>query len=76
MTLRDRNLERAKIEPDEVALDICAGTGPLTLPAAAPAALVWAVDSRPQMCETRIGAGQVKIRPAAYLDLPAPMTVI
>ena len=48
--LRDRILERAEIESGEIVADIGAGTGLLTLPAAAVAERVWAIDISPQMC--------------------------
>ena len=50
-SLRDRILERARIDSDEVAVDIGAGTGLLTLPAAAAAQQVWAVDISARMCD-------------------------
>jgi ubiquinone/menaquinone biosynthesis C-methylase UbiE len=49
--LRDRILERAGIDAEESVLDLGAGTGLLTLPAAAVAQRVWAVDISPRMCE-------------------------
>lgn len=48
--LRDRVIERARIEPGEIVADIGAGTGLLTLPAAAAAQQVWAVDISARMC--------------------------
>ncbi len=50
-SLRDRILERAQIDSDEVVVDIGAGTGLLTLPAAAAAQQVWAVDISARMCD-------------------------
>ena len=42
--LRDRILEAAEIKADDEVLDLGAGTGLLTLPSAATASRVWAVD--------------------------------
>ena len=49
--LRDRILERAEIRPGEVVVDLGAGTGLLTLPAAEAAEKVWAVDISAKMCD-------------------------
>lgn len=48
--LRDRVLELAAIDGSEIVADIGAGTGLLTLPAAAAAEQVWAVDISARMC--------------------------
>jgi len=48
--LRDRVLERAQIQADEEVADLGAGTGLLTLPAAALAERVWAIDISARMC--------------------------
>ncbi len=49
--LRDRILERACIGSEETVLDLGAGTGLLTLPAAEAARQVWAVDISARMCD-------------------------
>lgn len=49
--LCDRILERAQIDAGDDVVDIGAGTGLLTLPAAQVAHQVWAVDVSPRMCE-------------------------
>lgn len=49
--LRDRILERAKPQAADVAVDIGAGTGLLTLPLAPDCSRVWAIDISPAMTE-------------------------
>ena len=49
--LRDSILERAAIQTGERVADLGAGTGLLTLPAAASAERVWAIDISRNMCE-------------------------
>lgn len=49
--LRDEILARAAIAPGERVVDLGAGTGLLTLPAAETASDVWAIDISPSMCE-------------------------
>lgn len=49
--LRDRILERAELETDDDVVDLGAGTGLLTLPAASSVRRVWSVDISPRMCE-------------------------
>jgi len=74
--LRDRILERAQIDSDEVVVDIGAGTGLLTLPAAEAAQQVWAVDVSARMCDylvTKARSGeQLNIEPvvASAVSLP------
>lgn len=48
--LRDRVLERAAIQADEIVIDIGAGTGLLALAAAESADQVWAIDNSSRMC--------------------------
>ena len=75
-TLRDRILQRAQIESDEIVLDIGAGTGLLTLAAAQQAQQVWAVDVSARMCDylaTKArSAEQANIEPvvASAVSLP------
>ena len=49
--LRDSILARAAIQDGERVIDLGAGTGLLTLPAAAGAERVWAVDISRNMCD-------------------------
>lgn len=49
--LRDRIIALAAPQPGEVAVDVGAGTGLLTLPLAETVGRVWAVDIAPAMCE-------------------------
>ncbi len=74
--LRDRILARAQIASAEVVLDLGAGTGLLTLPAAEAAARVWAVDISSQMCAylrtKALSGGHDNIEPvlASAVSLP------
>jgi ubiquinone/menaquinone biosynthesis C-methylase UbiE len=49
--LRERIVELALPRADDTVVDVGAGTGLLSLPFAARAARVWAIDSSPAMCE-------------------------
>lgn len=50
-SLRDLIMSRARVSGGEDVLDVGAGTGLLTFPAAHSAESVWAVDISPAMCE-------------------------
>jgi len=74
--LRDRILERATLRPRDRVVDLGAGTGLLTLPAAHTADRVWAVDVSRGMCEylaTKAGSGGLaNVEPvvASIVSLP------
>lgn len=74
--LRDRILDRADLGPDDIVIDIGAGTGLLTLPAAVLTNRVWAVDISPAMCDylntKATSAGLENIEPvvASAISLP------
>jgi ubiquinone/menaquinone biosynthesis C-methylase UbiE len=74
--LRDRILRRAAPKPPEEILDLGSGTGLLTLPAAAIAARVWALDISPgmgQYLETKArSAGLENVEPvvASIISIP------
>jgi ubiquinone/menaquinone biosynthesis C-methylase UbiE len=74
--LRDRILELAGPRADDRVVDIGAGTGLLTLPAAEQTAHVWAIDIAPPMCEylrTKAASGgldNVDVAVASAVSLP------
>lgn len=76
LSLREGILARAAIAEGESVLDCGAGTGLLTLPAAAVADRVWAVDISPAMCNylaTKVesaGLGNVSPAVASVVSLP------
>jgi len=75
--LRDAILEHAAIGPDESVLDLGAGTGLLTIEAAARARRVWAVDISPRMCDYLItksrSAGLKNIEPVVSSVTSLPL---
>ena len=74
--LRDRIIERAAVSPEDVVLDIGAGTGLLALPLACRAAAVWALDISPPMLEylsakaASGGVGEIRTITASAVSLP------
>ncbi|MFY9468668.1 MAG: class I SAM-dependent methyltransferase [Solirubrobacterales bacterium] len=74
--LRDQILERAALGGGDTVIDVGAGTGLLTLPAAEVAGSVWAVDIAPGMCDylraKTASAGLDNIEPvvASAVSLP------
>ncbi len=74
--LRDRILDIARPSAGEVAVDVGAGTGLLTLPLASSVDSVWAVDISPRMCEAlhtkAISGGSLNVRTvvASAVSLP------
>ena len=74
--LRDRILERATPQEGDVAVDIGAGTGLLTLPVARATQQIWAIDISPAMCEylrarvASAGLENVELATASAASLP------
>lgn len=74
--LRDQIVELASPSSGDVVLDLGAGTGLLTLPAAERAANVWAIDISPAMCDrlcdraASAGLGNIKTIVASAVSLP------
>ena len=74
--LRDRILALAAPQKCEIAADIGAGTGLLTLPLAARVTRVWAIDISPSMCEylaTKAASAElqnVELAAASAVSLP------
>jgi ubiquinone/menaquinone biosynthesis C-methylase UbiE len=74
--LRDEILERARPQPDDIVVDVGAGTGLLTLAIAPHVAKVWAIDTSQAMIDyltTKAASGQldnVETATATALSLP------
>ena len=74
--LRDEILARAAPASDDVAVDIGAGTGLLTLPLAERTERVWAIDIAAPMCEylrtkaASAGLANVEVAVASAISLP------
>lgn len=74
--LRDRIIELARPQADDVVVDVGSGTGLLTLPLAERTSRVWAVDIAPRMGEyvrskaASAGAENVEIVTASAVSLP------
>jgi len=74
--MRDKILARAAPQAGEVAVDVGAGTGLLTLVLAERASRVWAIDIAPSMCEylrakaASAGLGNVDVVVASAESLP------
>jgi ubiquinone/menaquinone biosynthesis C-methylase UbiE len=74
--LRDEIVRRAQPQPDDVVVDIGAGTGLLTLALAPSVAKVWAVDTSPAMIDylsTKAASGEldnVEAATATAVSLP------
>lgn len=74
--LRDRILELATPKASDVAVDIGAGTGLLTLPVARATQQMWAIDISPAMCEylrarvASAGLENVELATASAASLP------
>jgi ubiquinone/menaquinone biosynthesis C-methylase UbiE len=75
-SLRDRILELAEPQPADIAVDVGAGTGLLTLPLADRVKHVWAIDISQRMVEylrtksASAGTGNVDVATASAVSLP------
>jgi ubiquinone/menaquinone biosynthesis C-methylase UbiE len=74
--LRDRIIERAEPRPGEIAVDVGAGTGLLTLALAEVVERVWSIDISASMCEylrakaATAGRDNVEVAMASATSLP------